>query len=239
MQLEIINFDVFLLGTIFIVILPGPNSLFVLTATANRGISAGYRATLGIIVGDTLLMLASVVGVAGLMRSFPPLFISLKLAGALYLAWLGFNLMLAGIEKFNAKINNKYLSLMVKIGFTIKLLLSFKRNNNNDIKNIKTKTSNDFVMALILSLSNPKAILFFIAFFVQFVDINATNLFASFMILGVVVQIISIIYLTILIVSGAYLASWFTRNYYLSATGVFLAGIMFMIFSYQLSIASL
>jgi len=237
MQLGIINFEVFLLGTIFIVLLPGPNSLFVLTTSANHGMRAGFIASCGIFIGDALLMFASVIGVSSLMHSFPVLFTGLKLLGAIYLMWIGFNLLVAGLTKINALINNNYLNLLIKIVNQIKKIFIFNKNSND--KKFSLKVNNDFAMALALSLSNPKGILFFIAFFVQFVEVNATNLGLSFLVLGLVVELISAIYLTILIISGTYLASWFIRKKYLSAICICLAGLMFMGFAVQLSIANL
>ena len=56
----ITDLSTFVLGTVFIVLLPGPNSLYVMAAASRWGVSAGYRGALGIVVGDTILMLLAV-----------------------------------------------------------------------------------------------------------------------------------------------------------------------------------
>jgi leucine efflux protein len=85
----------FVVGTIFIVLLPGPNSLYVMTVASRWGITAGYRGACGIFLGDAILMLLSATGVASLVRATPALFTLLKYAGAAYLGWLGLGLIWA------------------------------------------------------------------------------------------------------------------------------------------------
>jgi len=79
----------FVLGTIFIVLLPGPNSLYVMAAASRWGVRAGYQGAAGIFVGDTVLMLLAVTGMASVLRATPELFMVIKYAGAAYLAWVG------------------------------------------------------------------------------------------------------------------------------------------------------
>lgn len=70
-----------------------------------------------------------------------------------------------------------------------------------------------FRRALVVSLLNPKAILFFIAFFVQFVDPAYAYPALSFVVLGVFAQIASVLYLSALIFSGTRLAAAFRRRH--------------------------
>ena len=56
----------FVIGTIFIVLLPGPNSLYVVALASRQGIAAGYRGACGIFAGDAILMLLSATGAASL-----------------------------------------------------------------------------------------------------------------------------------------------------------------------------
>ncbi|MGB9149682.1 MAG: LysE family transporter, partial [Burkholderiales bacterium] len=83
------------LGVIFIVLLPGPNSLYVLSVAAQRGVKQGYLGALGIFVGDTILMILSAAGVASLLKANSDLFNLIKYLGAAYLAWIGLNLLRA------------------------------------------------------------------------------------------------------------------------------------------------
>ena len=61
------------LGALFIVLLPGPNSLYVMAVASREGVAAGYRGACGIFLGDTLLMILSATGAASLLRAGLPL----------------------------------------------------------------------------------------------------------------------------------------------------------------------
>ncbi|MGA6159252.1 LysE family transporter [Stenotrophomonas sp. NPDC087984] len=63
-----------------------------------------------------------------------------------------------------------------------------------------------------MTLLNPKAILFFISFFVQLVDPDYAHPALSFLALGAWAQLFSITYLSVLIFSGTYLAATFRRR---------------------------
>lgn len=93
----ITDLTTFVLGTIVIVLSPGPNSLYVMTVASQHGVSAGYRGALGIFTGDLILMPLAATGVASLFQANPALFVGLKYAGAAYLAFLGWGLLRAGI----------------------------------------------------------------------------------------------------------------------------------------------
>jgi leucine efflux protein len=96
-----------------------------------------------------------------------------------------------------------------------------------------------FRKALTISLLNPKAILFFVSFFVQFVDPAYETPALSFLILGAVVQIFSFLYLTSLIFGGTFLAAQFRRRRRLSTGLTSCVGAVFVGFGAKLATASL
>ncbi|WP_377270091.1 LysE family transporter [Peterkaempfera sp. SMS 1(5)a] len=79
----------FTLGALIIVLLPGPNSLYVLSVAARRGIRTGYRAASGVFLGDTTLIVLTSAGVASLLRANPLVFDVVRYGGAAYLVWIG------------------------------------------------------------------------------------------------------------------------------------------------------
>jgi leucine efflux protein len=204
----------FILGTIFIVLLPGPNSLYVMSVASRRGVLQGYRGACGIFVGDSVLMLLSATGVASLLRANPAAFMLIKYAGAAYLAWLGVSLLRAAVLRWR---NPQPLAAQVTV----------------------EESSNPFSRALLISLMNPKAILFFISFFIQFVDPHYAYPALSFLILGVVVQFFSALYLSALIFGGAFLAKQFRARRRLSAGATGGIGALFIGFGFKLASASL
>lgn len=204
----------FILGTVFIVLLPGPNSLYVMTLASRQGVAAGYRGALGIFAGDTVLMLLSAAGAASLLRSTPALFMAIKYAGALYLAWLGLGLVRAAWRLWSGSVPPSEPEAPV-----------------NARRPLRT--------ALLISLMNPKAILFFVSFFIQFVAPDYPHPVLSFLLLGAIVQVCSALYLSALIFGGARLARQFRRHQRLSAAGMGTMGALFLAFGARLASASL
>ena len=99
-SMGVINFGTYLVGAIFIILLPGPNSLYVLTIAAQKGWKTGVLGGIGIMTGDTLLMLLAALGAASLMMNAPTIYAFIKIAGAIYLSYLGYKLILLGIKRW-------------------------------------------------------------------------------------------------------------------------------------------
>jgi len=194
----------YVIGTIAVIMLPGPNSLYVLATAAQRGVRAGYRAAFGVFLGDGVLMFASAAGVASLLRAFPPLFTVLKWGGAAYLTYMG-----------------------------IKLLIGAFRPKHNAAPVLDSP--HPFRRALVISLMNPKAILFFISFFIQFVDPAYAYPALSFLVLAVILQIVSALYLTALIFGGNWLAAAFRKRRKAAAAGTAAVGALFIGFALKLA----
>lgn len=203
----------YIIGAFLIILLPGPNSLYVLSISAQRGVRVGYRAAAGVFVGDTVLMIATAAGAASLLESSPLLFGVVQYAGAGYLAWIGLT-MLWSAWRSRRETAEVAAAPMVAPG-------------------------RPFRKALAISVLNPKAILFFVSFFVQFVDRTYSAPALSFLILGVIIQIFSVLYLSALIFSGTYLATQFQRRRALSAGLTSVVGVVFVGFSAKLATASL
>ncbi len=212
MMLGITDLWTYVLGTIFIVLLPGPNSLYVLSVAGKRGVSHGYQGACGIFLGDTVLMLLSATGAASLLRANPALFMIAKFAGAAYLAWLGAGLLRSAWAGWYHK---------------------------SEIALPEKDASRPFHTALVISLVNPKAILFFISFFIQFVDPAYPHPALSFLVLGLICQIISAAYLSLLIFGGARLAEQFRKRRKTAAAATGGVGALFIGFGAKLASATL
>ncbi|RVX37795.1 leucine efflux protein [Nonomuraea polychroma] len=210
----ITDFWAYVIGAFLIVLLPGPNSLYVLSFAAQHGVRQGYRAAAGVFAGDTVLMILSAAGAASLLRSNPALFTIVKYAGAGYLAWIGFQMIRGAWKSWRAGAAEKAPTPV-------------------------EHQPRPFRKALTISLLNPKAILFFVSFFVQFVDPAYQTPALSFLILGAVVQIFSFLYLTSLIFGGTFLAAQFRRRRRLSTGLTSCVGAVFVGFGAKLATASL
>ncbi|MBB4914742.1 leucine efflux protein LeuE [Streptosporangium saharense] len=208
----------YVLGAFFIILLPGPNSLYVLTTAAQRGVRQGYRAAAGVFVGDSILMVLASAGVASLLKSTPILFNVVKYAGAAYLAWIGFQMLRGAWRSWRAPRGAQ---------------------EAHAVQREESPQAAPLRKALVISLMNPKAILFFISFFIQFVDPAYGMPALSFLILGAICQVFSMLYLSLLIFGGTFLAAQFRTRRKLAAgltTGV---GALFLGFGAKLATASL
>ena len=96
-----------------------------------------------------------------------------------------------------------------------------------------------FQRALVISLLNPKAILFLLSFFVQFIDPHFETPAIPFLILSAILMSFSALYLCVLIVAGARLAENFRRRQRLSASLSAAVGGLFVGFGAKSATASL
>ena len=213
-MLGITDFWTYVLGVVAIILLPGPNSIFVLSVGARRGVRAGYQAACGVFIGDAVLMVLSATGVASLLGTYPPLFLVLKYAGAAYLSWVGLNIIRSAWQRWRHRSE----AAPVDAGEPAEMRRPFRR-------------------AAVISLLNPKAILFFVSFFIQFVEPGYPHPALSFLILGTVVQFFSALYLSALIFGGRFLAGQFRERRRLAAGGAAGVGALFVGFGVKLATA--
>lgn len=203
----ILDLWTYVAGTIFIILLPGPNSLFVLATGVRHGVRIGYQAALGVFVGDTILMTLVAGGAASVLRVMPVLFMALKILGALYLCYLGLRL----------------------------LTSAWRPTAPDQVRPVAVESGGQFRKALLLSLLNPKAILFLLSFFVQFVDPSYAHPALSFLILAGILQCFSFLYLSLLIFGGARLAAAFRRRQGVARLGCAATGGLFLWFAARLA----
>lgn len=211
----------YVIGAIGIILLPGPNSLFVLSVATARGVRAGYQGAMGVFLGDIILLALVGLGAAGLLRTHPALFMVVKYAGAVYLGWVGLNLLRAALVRW--------------------------RSSPSDVQPDAQPQEpapdggmhQPFRRALVISLLNPKAILFLLSFFVQFIDPQYESPAVPFLILSAIIMAASAAYLSALIFAGVRLAQTFRSRVRLTASLSAGVGGLFMWFAAKLAGASL
>ena len=214
----ITDFTSYVIGSIIIVLLPGPNSIYCLSVAASHGVRKGYRAVAGVFVGDSILILLTVVGVGGLLKLYPTLFNAVKMLGGLYLIYLGVKLFIGAYHTFLSR----------------DLL-----NKTTPKISVPAPNQNFFNRALLLSITNPKAILFFLSFFVQFVEPTYAYPLLSFFILAAILQIISFSYLSLMVFAGKRLTRSFKNHPITIAASMILVGCLFIGFAINLWLAQL
>ncbi|MFD5063913.1 leucine efflux protein LeuE [Streptomyces sp. NPDC058394] len=218
-MLGVTDLPTYLVGLVLIVLLPGPNSLYVLSVAARRGVRTGYVAAAGVWTGDTVLMTLSALGAASLLQTTPVLFAIVKYAGAGYLTWLAIGMLRAAASMWRER--HRQIAELT-----------------DDAAGPAGAAERPYRRALVVSLFNPKAILFLISFFVQFVDPGYAYPALSFLLLGTLLQIASFLYLSTLIFGGTRLSAAFRRRKRLSAGATSAAGVLFLGFAAKLSLSS-
>jgi threonine/homoserine/homoserine lactone efflux protein len=121
-----------------IVIVPGMDMVFVLANAMTGGRASGLSATAGIVAGGVLHTLYAALGVSVVLHLVPQLFNLLLAAGAAYIAWIGFSLLRSSITISG-----------VEGGARLSRWASFRQG-------------------ALTSLMNPKAYLFMLAVYPQF-----------------------------------------------------------------------
>jgi leucine efflux protein len=214
-MLGITDLTTYVIGVIVIVLLPGPNSLYVLSVAAQRGVREGFKGACGVFVGDSILMTLAATGAASLLKANPMLFALIKYAGGGYLAWLGIAMLRGCLAAWRS------------------------RHQETLAPGVSPSSDRPFFRSLGISLMNPKAILFFISFFVQFVNPSYEHPALTFLALGAILQCCSAIYLSTLIIAGTRLSQAFRRRRRLSAVLKGSVGTLFLGFGAKLALASL
>ncbi|MFF8499690.1 leucine efflux protein LeuE [Streptomyces anulatus] len=226
-MLGVTDLPTYLAGLALIVLLPGPNSLYVLSVAARRGVRTGYTAAAGVWTGDTVLMTLSALGAASLLQTTPLLFAVVKYAGAAYLTWMAIGMLRAAVSLWRERHQR-----------TAELVETVETADAAEASGATAPVERPYRRALVVSLINPKAILFLISFFVQFVDPGYAYPALSFLLLGTLLQLASFAYLSVLIFGGTRLAAAFRRRKRLSAGATSAAGVLFLGFAAKLSLSS-
>lgn len=145
----IINYASFVVAVLVFLAIPGPGLLGVLAATGKGGLRAGFASTLGVVVGDWVHMLLAGIGVAALLQANPLVFKAIQYAGAAYLIYIGVSLLRAKVGAADA-------AAPVSAGSRHFRRPAFWRPA--------------FRRGFLITLMNPKAIVFYMAFFPLFID---------------------------------------------------------------------
>jgi threonine/homoserine/homoserine lactone efflux protein len=122
---------------------PGPGVF----ATIARALASGFRPSLavigGIVLGDVIFLLFAAFGLSMVARALGNMFFIVKICGGVYLIWLG-----------------------VRIWFK-----KTEPDTGNQNRNVQSQWGN-FASGLVITLSNPKVILFYCGFLPTFLDLS-------------------------------------------------------------------
>lgn len=133
-------FAAFTLASLVVLAIPGPTILLVCSYAINVGRRSAAAMAVGVALGDLAAMTASFLGLGALLLSSAELFTLLRWVGAAYLVWLGWRLFWS--DPTSDAGAAVHAATPLKMGFH----------------------------AFAVTATNPKSILFFVAFTPQFID---------------------------------------------------------------------
>ncbi len=133
----------FVVASSILLVIPGPTILAVISYSVAHGRSANYPLIAAVALGDSTALFASLVGLGAVLATSAFLFTLIKVAGGLYLLWMGIKLLRSGARSAALIEPNKQISRWRL-----------------------------FLNTYLVTALNPKGIVFFVAFLPQFINQN-------------------------------------------------------------------
>lgn len=153
-------FLLFLFSTVLVSATPGPNMLLAFQYGLNHGVRQTLWVLAGLSFGLFMLLVSALLGIDIISRKLPWLLTVMKIAGALYLIYLG-------VQSW------RYADDTVQFNKGAESQVSQSQTQAQAKGHIVKSATQRFRKGMWVSLSNPKAILFFAAFFPKFINFNA------------------------------------------------------------------
>lgn len=176
------NIGGFVSAAVLLTLMPGPDILFVITQGVTRGRKAGIVFAMGLCTGLVFHVTAVTLGISALVAGSDIAFTIFKFAGAAYLIWLG----------LKAFLNRN------------RGVLRFTEEGKHTVQLYKR--------GILMNILNPKVILFFLAFFPQFIDIRQGNPIVQMLILGGIFIMQAMIVFSVIAVLADRLSAGFMKN---------------------------
>ncbi|SMH42919.1 Threonine/homoserine/homoserine lactone efflux protein [Rathayibacter oskolensis] len=176
------HFLAFVLASVALIVVPGPSVLFTISRSIAFGRRAGVLSVLGNALGVTPAVLAVAFGVGAVVASSVLAFTVVKLAGAVYLVWLG-------VHAIRHRHAHTGTSSVAPVSSWTLLRQGF-----------------------VVALTNPKTIAFFVAVLPQFVDPAAGPVWTQLLLLGLTFQALALICDSVWALAAGTARAWFASS---------------------------
>ena len=174
----------FTIAAIILIIIPGPAVLFSVGRTLVLGRTGGLLSVAGVTLALIPIVALVAVGVGGVIAASATLFTILKVAGALYLMYLG----------VQAIRHRKDASRTVELGAL----------PHSPLRQLR--------QGFVVGVTNPKTIAFFVAVLPQFVDVHSGSAPLQMMELGLVFAVIALVSDSVWVLAASAARSWFAKS---------------------------
>lgn len=177
-MLDLSRIILFLAGSFIIIVIPGPNILYLVARSIHQGRKAGLLSLLGIETATLIHICAATLGLTSLLLSSALAFTVVKYLGAAYLVYLG-------IRKLRERDD----------------VADEPEVNPDGLKRI-------FLQGFLVNLFNPKTAMFFLAFLPQFVNLGEGNASLQIVFFGTLLVCMAILVEAVYVVFSSRLGSW-------------------------------
>lgn len=190
---------VFVLATLALVVVPGPNIIYIVTRSVSQGRRVGVASALGVESGTLVHIAAATFGLSALVASSATALAALKYVGAAYLIYLGVRSLLDDSE------------------------MQFESAGG------EARLSRVYLQGALVNVLNPKVALFVLAFLPQFVDPQRGNVAGQMLVLGLIVLVFGVANDLLYALAAGSLGAWlrqrprFIRRQRYVTGGVYLA----------------
>ncbi len=180
----------FVPASLVIILSPGADTLLLLRYAIRGGRPAGFAAMLGILAGLGLISLLLISGIGLLASQYPVALDVLTLAGIVVLLVLAF----------------------ISARAALALLRRLPVSGGPDATNLPPSFTpgEPFRMSLITNVTNPKVLIFYLAFFPQFLG-SATNVVWQLTLLSVAFLVVTVLWLVPLVFAASAASAFFSR----------------------------
>jgi threonine/homoserine/homoserine lactone efflux protein len=155
------DLTLFIVSGLALNILPGPDSLLIMTRSATQGWRAGSAAALGIGAGTMVHILAAALGLSALLSTSAAAFAAVKWVGAAYIVYIGIGLLRSRMKTESESLD--------AVGAIALQRLPYRKI---------------FFQGFLSNVLNPKVALFFLAFVPQFISVDSSSKPLAFIVLG-------------------------------------------------------
>ncbi|HWR73872.1 MAG TPA: LysE family translocator [Nitrospirota bacterium] len=185
---------VFITGAFIIIVIPGPNILYLIARSIHQGRLAGFISVLGIEAATLVHICAATLGLTSLLLSSAIAFTVVKYAGAMYLVYLGVRKLLERQEEQQEELRT-----------------------TEGLKQV-------FIQGFVVNLLNPKTAMFFLAFLPQFVDAGHENATVQIISFGAILVVLALTVEVAYVLLSSQLRLWLNGARRFSKSRRYLAG---------------
>ena len=181
-MIPIESLTTFVIASVLLALVPGPDNIFVLTQSSVNGHKAGLLVTLGLCTGLIVHTTAVALGITAVLKTSYVAFTVLKIAGAMYLLYLAWRAFHDSSEEIYT-------------------------GQSREVAGIKY-----YLRGVIMNVTNPKVSIFFLAFLPQFADPSRSPVIQQIFFLGMVFILVTLlVFGGIALLAGA-VGAWLTNT---------------------------